>query len=215
MVTPLDNTLTARQVAQYCNVHFRTVLRWIQREDLRAHQIPGRGDNRVFVGDFLEFLRRHQLPIPPEFSLLSSRVLIVEDERHVSAAIRRVVERLGLEVEVASDGFRAGVLLGTFRPAIVTLDLSLPGLSGLGVLTFLKLSPQFADVRVLVISGEDPSAISRAMEAGADDYLIKPFVNSTLLQKIQDLLPVHLEQTTADRPLEPSGAAEAFCEAAT
>lgn len=187
-MTPLDETLTTREIARYCSVHFRTVLRWIQRDQLPAHQIPGRGDNRVFVSDFLEFLRRHELPFPPEFSVLSSRVLIVEDSPSFAAAMRRTLDRQGLEVEVASDGFRAGVLLSTFRPAAVTLDLHLPGMSGLSVLEFLKGSPRFQDVRVLVISGESDAAILRAMQAGADDYLHKPFPTTTLVQKIRALL---------------------------
>lgn len=188
-MTSLDETLTAREIARHCNVHFRTVLRWIQRDDLKAHQIPGRGDNRVFVSDFLDFLRRHELPVPHEFSTLGSRILIVEDSPQLAAAMRRTLDRQGLEVEVASDGFRAGILLGTFHPAVVTLDLHLPGMSGLSVLAFLKDSPQFREVRVLVISGESDAAIARAMQAGADDYLHKPFPNSLLVQKIRDLLP--------------------------
>jgi two-component system, OmpR family, response regulator VicR len=188
-LTPLEETLTAREIAEYCKVHFRTVLRWIQRDELKAHQIPGRGDNRVLVADFLEFLRRHDLPVPPEFSILCSRVLIVEDSSQLARSMRRVLERSGLEVEVASDGFRAGVLLGTFRPAVVTLDLHLPGTSGLGVLAFLKDSPRFQKTRVLVVSGEGDSAVARALESGAEDFLSKPFLNSSLVQKVFRLLP--------------------------
>lgn len=188
-LTPLEETLTAREIAEHCKVHFRTVLRWIQRGELEAHQIPGRGDNRVLVTDFLEFLHRHELPVPHEFSALGSRVLIVEDCPKVASAMRRVLERQGLEVEVASDGFRAGILLGTFRPAVVTLDLHLPGTSGLGVLEFLKDSPRFRSTRVLVASGEGESAIDRALQSGADDFLSKPFLNSTLIEKVRRLLP--------------------------
>ena len=59
-------TLTTGEIARYCGVNFRTVIRWIKRGHLRAYQLPGRGDNRVELEDFLEFLREHRMPIPEE-----------------------------------------------------------------------------------------------------------------------------------------------------
>jgi excisionase family DNA binding protein len=59
-------TLTTGEIAHYCGVNFRTVIRWIKRGYLNAFQLPGRGDNRVEVGDFLAFLERHNIPIPEE-----------------------------------------------------------------------------------------------------------------------------------------------------
>ena len=59
-------TLTTGEIAHYCGVNFRTVIRWIKRGYLNAFQLPGRGDNRVEMRDFLAFLERHNLPIPEE-----------------------------------------------------------------------------------------------------------------------------------------------------
>lgn len=59
-------TLTTGEIAEYCDVNSRTVIRWIQRGHLRAYQLPGRGDNRVAVEDFLRFLKRHRMPVPEE-----------------------------------------------------------------------------------------------------------------------------------------------------
>ena len=59
-------TLTTGEIAQYCGVNFRTVIRWIKRGYLNAFQLPGRGDNRVEIGDFMAFLEKHNIPIPEE-----------------------------------------------------------------------------------------------------------------------------------------------------
>jgi excisionase family DNA binding protein len=60
-------TLTTGEIAQYCGVNFRTVIRWIKRGYLDAFQLPGRGDNRIEVEDFLVFLKKNNIPIPKEF----------------------------------------------------------------------------------------------------------------------------------------------------
>jgi len=64
--------LTTGDIARYCDVTPRTVIRWIQRGHLRAHQLPGRGDNRVDPSDFLVFLDKHALPVPVEFAPASA-----------------------------------------------------------------------------------------------------------------------------------------------
>ncbi len=58
--------LTTGDIAKLCGVNFRTVIRWIQRGHLKAFQLPGRGDNRVQVADFIEFLNENNMPIPEE-----------------------------------------------------------------------------------------------------------------------------------------------------
>lgn len=63
--------LTTGEIAKYCGVNSRTVIRWIERGHLRAYHLPGRGDSRVEVQDFLDFLRRHQMPVPEEFQEFS------------------------------------------------------------------------------------------------------------------------------------------------
>lgn len=71
------HTLTTGDIAQYCDVNSRTVIRWIRRGHLRAYQLPGRGDNRIDVEDFLDFLWQHKMPVPEElrqFALHSRQI---------------------------------------------------------------------------------------------------------------------------------------------
>ncbi len=180
--------LTTGEVAGYCGVNFRTVIRWIERGLLEAYKLPGRGDNRIRVEDFLTFLRENEMPIPDDFRGTSNRVLIVEDEPAMASAIQRVLRRRGFDTTIASDGFSAGALVAMVDPVLVTLDLMIPGIKGVEVLRFIRSTPRLAHVKILVVSGMPRKELDEALAAGADDALAKPFDNRTLLAKIDALL---------------------------
>jgi len=59
-------TLSTGEIAKLCDVNLRTVIRWIERGALKGFKLPGRGNNRVRVEDFLAFLVEHEIPIPAE-----------------------------------------------------------------------------------------------------------------------------------------------------
>jgi excisionase family DNA binding protein len=185
--------LTTGDVAKHCGVNFRTVIRWIERGQLKAHQLPGRGDNRIDVQDFLTFLQANAMPVPEEFQDRPCRVLIVEDDASMSAAIQRVLRRAGFETRIASDGFRAGTLLGTYLPAVMTLDLRMPGIPGLDVLKFVRLSERLKDVKIVVISALSRKNLEEALAVGADEVLQKPFQNEELLKTVARLAGVELK----------------------
>ena len=88
---PQKKVLTSGDVARYCGVHFRTVIRWIDKGSLKAYKLPGRGNNRIEEQDFVDFLKTHGLPIPEEFQYGADRVLIVDDDHAMAAAIQRVL----------------------------------------------------------------------------------------------------------------------------
>jgi len=189
--------LTTGEIAKYCGVNFRTVIRWIQKGHLRAYKLPGRGDHRVEIYDFITFLTDFKMPVPLELSELevpeqhdsnAPQVLIVEDEPVIVDYIETIVFAMGYRSLVADDGFKAGVMLATHKPDLVTLDLGLPGLGGFEVLRFIRDSAQFANTKILVISGKGLAEINMSLKAGADDYLAKPFSMEDLKQKLQKLL---------------------------
>lgn len=179
--------LTTGDIAEMCGVNFRTVIRWIQADLLPAYQLPGRGDNRVLVRDFLEFLRKNRMPIPDEMRPFSRKILVVEDDAAMAKAIKRALERQGFEVMVATSGFLAGALAATFSPAVMTLDLKMPGLDGLQVLKGIRNDPELAGIKVLVVSAMPQAELDRALEEGANDILEKPFKNKDLVAKVAEL----------------------------
>ena len=185
-------TLTTGDIAKYCGVHFRTVIRWVERGQLKAYKLPGRGDNRVQLRDFLAFLKAHKMPIPKELQGGTCRILVVEDDVRMANAIRRTLRKAAFEVMIAPDGFKAGALLGTFTPSVMTLDLQMPGLSGFDVLSFVRRTPDFADVKILVVSAMPRKELDAALAAGADSILEKPFKNEVLVEKVSRLAEIEV-----------------------
>lgn len=180
--------LTTGEAAKYCGVNFRTVIRWIERGKLKAYKLPGRGDHRIREEDFVDFLQENEFPVPDEFSPPSQSVLIIEDNQEMAAAISRVLHREGFQVEVAHDGFSAGAQLAASKPSLVTLDLKMPGLDGYGVLDYIRGREEYKKLKVLVISAEPEAGLQRAMAAGADEVLPKPFQNDELIAMVHRLI---------------------------
>ena len=177
--------LTTGEIGKFCGVNFRTALRWIARGQLKAHKLPGRGDHRIVVEDFIAFLKEHKMPIPIELGTIKDRVLIVDDDLAMAKSIERILKKAGFTTMIADNGFRAGALLGTFRPAVITLDLQMPGLGGMDVLRFVRGSEHLAATRILVVSAMPQEQLGEAMKAGANDVLAKPFRNDVLVKKVR------------------------------
>lgn len=177
-------TLTTGEIAEHCGVNFRTVIRWIDRGLLKAYKLPGRGDNRVQVRDFLSFLHQNNMPIPETFGPNDRRALIVDDDPAAAKAIQRTLRQAGFDTRIASDGFGAGTLLESFEPSAVTLDLNMPGIGGLEVIRYIRENPRFASVKILVVSALDQARLDEAVASGADDALAKPYRNEELVNRV-------------------------------
>jgi DNA-binding response OmpR family regulator len=92
---------------------------------------------------------------------------------------------------VAADGEEALGLLATFQPHLVLLDIMLPRHSGLEVCRALRADPALAGTRVLMLTAKGGARdIETSMEAGADDYLTKPFATQELVRRARRLLAV-------------------------
>ncbi len=104
-----------------------------------------------------------------------TRVLIADDDTVVRDVVRRYLERDGLEVAVAGDGNEALRVLGTERIDVAVLDVMMPGPNGLSLCRTLRQGGDFSvPVILLTALGEEDDRIA-GLEAGADDYLTKPF----------------------------------------
>jgi adenylate cyclase len=107
---------------------------------------------------------------------VAATILIADDDRISRKLLRRLLEQDGHAVRVAADGVEALELFAEGAVDIVLLDVVMPGLDGISVLERLKAMPGGSDVPVIMISAVDETAsVVRCIEAGADDYLPKPF----------------------------------------
>src|SRR5436305_14842586 len=116
----------------------------------------------------------------------TGRVLVVEDDEAIADVLRRTLRQEGHEVRSAGDGVAALALAEEFVPDLVILDLGLPKLDGSEVLRRLRRE---SDVPILVLTARSElDDRVDGLDAGADDYLVKPFERRELLSLIRALL---------------------------
>ena len=114
----------------------------------------------------------------------SPRLLVVDDDPDVLASLERGLRLSGFEVSTAVDGAEALRSATEFRPDAIILDINMPVLDGVSVVTALRAMDN--DVPVCVLSARS-SVDDRVagLEAGADDYLVKPFVLAELVARVE------------------------------
>jgi two-component system, OmpR family, response regulator MprA len=116
----------------------------------------------------------------------SARVLIVEDDDDIAQVLQRSLRLEGYETRIASDGEAALGAAADFVPDLVVLDLGLPKLDGMDVARRLRAAD---DVPILMLTARDAlESRVEGLDAGADDYLVKPFERQELLARLRALL---------------------------
>jgi two-component system KDP operon response regulator KdpE len=124
------------------------------------------------------------------------RILIVDDEPQITRVLRRSLASHGYDVRSAADGESALETFGDWRPDLVITDLSMPNLNGIELCRRLrKLSA--VPIVVLSVKGEEKTKVE-ALDAGADDYITKPFGMDELLARIRAALRRASEPQTDD-----------------
>ncbi len=118
---------------------------------------------------------------------MSHSVLIVEDEKHLAAGLRYNLNAEGYDVETVGTAEEALALLNQKAFDVLVLDVMLPGMDGFSLAARLRGQGQFVPILMLTARGQAQDVL-RGFEAGADDYLPKPFDLAVLLARINALL---------------------------
>ena len=129
------------------------------------------------------------------------RILLVDDERQITRVLSRGLSIKGYDVHVASDGEAALQTFNDWHPDLVVTDLSMPNMNGLELCRRLRA---FSEVPIVVLSvkGEERAKVE-ALDAGADDYVTKPFGFDELVARIRaNLRRVNTSSDTARNVLE-------------
>jgi CheY-like chemotaxis protein len=129
-------------------------------------------------------------------SIKGQLILCVDDNLDIRDLITLILEDEGYEVISASQGEAALALIKERKPALILLDVMMPGISGLDVLRTLRSlpDPSITHTPVIVITAKSQSSdIDEALGAGATSYIVKPFRPEALIEKVQKFLPVKIQ----------------------
>ena len=117
---------------------------------------------------------------------MTQRILIVEDDARIADLISKNLEAVGYECHRSPDGGRALADFAKLKPALVVLDLGLPGMDGLEVTRRIRKESDVPILMVTARSGESDKLLG--LELGADDYITKPFSTAELTARVRALL---------------------------
>jgi DNA-binding response OmpR family regulator len=120
---------------------------------------------------------------------MSERILIADDSRELRTVLSAQLRKLGFDVQVAVDGQDALDRFRTFKPTLIIMDIMMPKLSGLQATKRMREDPDLGTTPIILMSqlGEEQDVVE-GIEAGADEYLVKPFRQAELAARVRILL---------------------------
>ncbi|HUT61109.1 MAG TPA: helix-turn-helix domain-containing protein [Phycisphaerae bacterium] len=176
---PKKDVLTTGEVAKICHVAPRTVSKWFDRGQLRGYRIPGSRDRRIPMEQLVAFMRANGIPLTG-LDGGTRRILIVSED--VPAELMRAAESSGrFDVQLAGNGFEAGVIAQQFRPHAVVLDVSQDESEVVGICRNIKSSAAFGAARVIAACRDWTEQLDRRLKSkGFEACLPMPFTLADL-----------------------------------
>lgn len=168
--TTQPELFTASDVARFCQVDLKTIHNWADKGEIRHFRTPGR-HLRFRRLDVLDFLRKYGYPIPDVLRMGKPKVVAVDSDPNVLAALRRALSRR-FELTTFQDPFEALVAVGNIQPDALVLDVKMPGLDGVRILERLRSIESTSHIRCIIYSNHEEMK-KNATEAGAYDFIGK------------------------------------------
>jgi excisionase family DNA binding protein len=185
MSTSTKTVYTTGEAAKICKVSQQTIIRCFDSGQLKGFRVPGSRFRRIPRDVLYKFMKENGIPTDALESG-KRKALIVDDDPELVELIRDVLEADGrFEVRVANNGFDAGMMTKEYRPDIIVLDVMLPDINGKEVCQRVRSDSSMDDVKIICISGMvEQDKVAELKEAGANDFMQKPFEIEALVERI-------------------------------
>lgn len=179
---------TTGEVAEICNLSQQTIIRCFDNGQLHGFRVPGSKFRRIPHDELLRFMKVNNIPLE-ELESNAIRVLVVDDDPQIVELFVDVLQADGrFTVAAAKTGYEAGMFTQQMRPHVVVLDYMLPDINGNVVCRTIRQNPELADIKILLISGVvNPGDVEKLMEAGANEFIKKPFNIEQVVERIVKL----------------------------
>ena len=186
------DVLTTGEVARICKVAPRTVTKWFDSGQLRGYRIPGSKDRRIPVTQLIRFMRQNNMPLDGMMHFTKTRILIVDDESEIVDMLRDLLsQQTTYDVQVARNGFEAGLAAERIKPHVILLDINLGDINGKDVCKLVRMNPELQMTKVVAMSGQLTDDEAKALlTQGFEGFIKKPFTIQQVIQAIEDAVAV-------------------------
>jgi len=180
---------TTGEAAEVCKVSQQTIIRCFDSGRLKGFRVPGSRFRRIPRNELIRFMKQNDIPID-SLGRGKRRILVVDDDEQIVELFADMFGRDGrFEIKTAGTGYDAGVLTEQFKPDLMILDYMLPDINGNVVCKTVRNNPDLTGMKVILVSGVvNQNEIDDLLEAGADEFVKKPFDVADLLARIETLL---------------------------
>jgi two-component system, OmpR family, response regulator RpaA len=185
---------TTGEAAEICKVSQQTIIRCFDSGRLTGFRVPGSKFRRIPRDELIRFMRANNIPLDI-IEGATRRVLVVDDDQAILDLFSDVLTRDGrFEVRTATTGYDAGLLTESFKPHLMILDFMLPDINGNIVCQRIRTNPSYKDMRIIFVSGVvNQDEVKGLMQAGADEFVKKPFDIKALVNRMVELLGLATE----------------------
>lgn len=182
---------TTGEAAEVCQVSQQTIIRCFDAGRLQGFRVPGSRFRRIPREELVRFMKDNNIPLD-RLESDKKRILVVDDDEQIVELFVDVLSRDGrFEVKTASTGYDAGMQSQQFRPDLMILDYMLPDVNGNIVCKTVRENPAMAAMKIIIVSGVvNQDEIDDLLQAGADDFVKKPFNIERLMSRINELLEI-------------------------
>ena len=187
----MKKLFTTGQAAAVCNISQQTIIRCFDSGKLEGFKIPGSKFRRIPYASLLKFMEENGIPLD-NLKMDKKRILLVDDDPDIIELLEDVLGRDGrFEIKTAGTGYEAGMETQKFKPDLIILDYMLPDVNGNIVCKSIKDNPDFKDTKIVIVSGViNPEEIQGLLNAGAEEFINKPFSVAKILDTVSRLLKI-------------------------